>query len=442
MAITSQFSTRGTLTVQGDGLPNAIEVARNDAGNLLVNNGAVAITGGVPTVANTKLIQFNGGDGDDTLSLNESQGALPKANLSGGNGNDTMTGGSGDDLLLGDAGNDTLLGKGGIDLMHGGDGNDVLTGGDANDFVYGDAGDDTLIWNPGDDTDLFEGGEGIDIAQVNGGNGNEVFTLTANGTRVRFDRLDPAPFSIDAGTIERFVINMNGGDDQFSATGNLAALVGLTVDGGAGNDTILGSNGIDTLLGGDGNDFIDGQQGNDIAFLGAGDDLFQWDPGDGSDVVEGQDGSDTLLFNGSAGNEAFALSANGGRALFTRNLGNIVMDLAGLETVTLNALGGTDTLVVNDLAGTGVGTVAVDLSGTLGGTTGDGLVDSVDTRGTGGNDTVTMSLQGGSVVVGGLAATVTIAHADAIDTLRITGLAGNDTLSVEIGRASCRERVS
>ena len=71
---------------------------------------------------------------------------------------------------------------------------------------------------------------------------------------------------------------MNGGDDQFSATGNLAALIQITVDGGAGNDTILGSNGIDLLLGGEGNDFIDGQQGNDSAFMGAGDDVFQWDP--------------------------------------------------------------------------------------------------------------------------------------------------------------------
>ena len=59
------------------------------------------------------------------------------------------------------------------------------------------------------------------------------------------------------------------------------------------------------LLGGDGNDFIDGQQGNDVAFLGAGNDVFQWDPGDGSDTVEGQAGTDTMLFNGSAGDEIF-----------------------------------------------------------------------------------------------------------------------------------------
>ena len=170
-----------------------------------------------------------------------------------------------------------------------------------------------MIWNPGDDTDLNEGGDGVDTVEVNGGNGAEQFTATANGARVRFDRVNPAPFSIDIGTSEKLVLNANGGDDSFSATGNLAALIKITVDGGAGNDTLLGSNGADVLLGGDGNDFVDGNQGNDTALLGAGDDTFQWDPGDGSDTVEGQDGTDTMLFNGSNVSENFDASANGGR---------------------------------------------------------------------------------------------------------------------------------
>ena len=33
--------------------------------------------------------------------------------------------------------------------------------------------------------------------------GAEVFAITANGQRVRFDRLDPAPFAIDIGTSEK-----------------------------------------------------------------------------------------------------------------------------------------------------------------------------------------------------------------------------------------------
>src|SRR5262249_11759430 len=159
-----------------------------------------------------------------------------------------------------------------------------------------------------------------------------------------FDRTNPAPFSIDIGTSENLVVNMNGGDDTFSATGNLAALIQITVDGGAGNDTIRGGNGADTLLGGDGNDFIDGNQGNDTALMGAGDDVFQWDPGDGNDTIEGQDGTDTMLFNGANLNEVFDASANGERVRFTRNIGNIVMDLNDVERIDVNALGGADAI--------------------------------------------------------------------------------------------------
>ena len=368
MAVTSTFTpSAGILSTLGDSLNNNITVSRDAAGKILVNGGAVAVLGGTPTVANTSLIQVFGQGGNDTITLSEANGALPRANLFGGAGNDTMTGGSGADMLFGQSGNDVLLGKGGNDFLFGGSENDTLTGGDGDDQMFGEAGDDRMIWNPGDDTDLHEGGAGSDTSEVNGGNGAEVFTATANGTRVRFDRLDPAPFSIDIGTTENLVLNMNGGDDKFSATGNLAALISVTVDGGTGNDTILGSNGNDVLLGGDGNDFIDGQQGNDAIFLGAGNDVMQWDPGDGSDTVEGQDGTDTMLFNGSAGDEIFDVSANGGRVRFTRNLGNIVMDLNDVETIDVNALGGTDTVKVNDLSGTDVTEVNVNLSGAIGG---------------------------------------------------------------------------
>src|SRR6476659_6689503 len=377
MAITSIFS-KNILTELGDATDNSITTSRDAAGNILVNGGAVPITGGNPTVANTALIQVFGQAGNDTISLDETNGALPAANLFGGDGNDTLTGGSGNDMLFGQAGNDTLLGKGGNDLLFGGAGNDTLTGGDADDQVFGQAGDDRMIWNPGDDTDLNEGGDGSDTVEVNGGNGTEQFTTTANGTRVRFDRVNPAPCSLDIGTSERLTLNANGGDDSFSATGNLAALITITVDGGAGNDTILGGNGADTLLGGDGNDLIDGNQGNDIAFLGAGDDAFQWDPGDGSDTVEGQDGTDTLLFNGANIGENIDISANGERVRLTRNVVTITMDLNDIETITINARGGSDNIVVNDLSGTDVKQINLDLG--LAGV-GDGAADTVTLNG-------------------------------------------------------------
>src|SRR6187549_1572872 len=136
-------------------------------------------------------------------------------------------------------------------MLFGGGDNDTLTGGDADDQVFGEVGNDRMVWNPGDDTDLNEGGSGTDTVEVNGGNGAEQFTTTANGVRVRFDRINPAPFSIDIGTSEALVLNANGGDDSFSATGNLATLIQITLDGGTGNDILLGSNGADLLRGGD-----------------------------------------------------------------------------------------------------------------------------------------------------------------------------------------------
>ena len=223
-AVTATFSS-GTLNVTGDSLDNNVTTSRDAAGKILVNGGAVTVIGGSPTVANTSVIKMFGLGGNDVLSISETNGALPAAQLFGGSGNDILTGGSGGDQLFGESGNDTMLGKGGFDLLFGGNDNDTITGGDADDQAFGQAGNDRMIWNPGDDTDLNEGASGTDTVEVNGGGGAEQFTTTANGTRVRFDRLNPAPFAIDIGTSENLVLNANGGDDSYSATGNLAALI-------------------------------------------------------------------------------------------------------------------------------------------------------------------------------------------------------------------------
>jgi Ca2+-binding RTX toxin-like protein len=431
MATTALFSQgSGVLSVFGDAIDNTIVASRDAAGNILINGGAVTIIGDRPTVANTTLIQMFGQGGNDTISVDEANGAMPAAQLFGGAGNDTLTGGSGNDLLFGGAGNDTLLGKGGDDQLFGGDGNDTLIGGAGNDQMFGGAGNDRMIWNPGDGTDLMEGGDGIDTAIVNGGNASEVFTITPNGSRVRFDRLSPAPFSLDIGTTENFVLNMNGGDDVFTAGNGLAGLINLTIDGGDGNDTITGGDGNDTLLGGAGNDVITGGRGNDFANLGSGDDTFVWNPGDGSDTVEGGDGTDTLLFNGASANEKINITANHGRVSFTRDVGNVSMDLNSIEHIDFNARGAADDVNVGDLTGTGVTQVAIDLAATPNSGVGDGAADSVTVNGTAGSDNIQVSGTAGSISVTGLAATVNIAGAEAAnDQLDIDGGAGNDTIT-------------
>src|SRR5207244_2352900 len=200
------------------------------------------------------------------------------------------------------------------------------------------------------------------------------------------------------------------GDDVFTAGNGLAPLIALTVDGGAGNDSITGGDGNDVLIGGDGNDTIIGGRGNDVALLGAGNDTFVWNPGDGSDIVEGQAGQDTLQFNGSNANERIDLSANGSRLRLFRDVGNVVMDVNGVEQVNVAVLGGSDTITVNDLSGTGVAQVNLSLQAATGG--GDGKADSVIINGTAGDDAVGVTGGAGGVDVLGLAAKVHIVGAE------------------------------
>ncbi|MBN1505213.1 MAG: hypothetical protein JW955_00105, partial [Sedimentisphaerales bacterium] len=280
-------------------------------------------------------------------------------------------------------------------------------------------------------------GVGGDTVNINGSPGPDTITVIANGTQARVDATGFSAAVALSGALS-LTIDALGGPDTISCTGNLAGLlIPFTFDGGAGEDTLLGTNGADVLIGGDDNDFIDGQQGNDVVFLGPGDDTFQWDPGDGSDTVEGQAGTDVLLFNGSNGSEIFDLLANGTRLRFTRNLGNIVMDLDGVEQVDLNALGGTDSINVNSLAGTAVTQVNVDLAGTLGGVNGDSQIDTITVNGTASPDTINVSVNAGSVSVTGLTAQVAIAHSEAAnDSLIVNGLGGLDTITQGPGVAA------
>jgi len=241
-----------------------------------------------------------------------------------------------------------------------------------------------------------------------------------------------ADFSFARSTIAKIAVNARSGADVVridESNGAFTDSIPTTIDGGDGNDTIAGGKGIETLRGGDGNDSIDGNGGNDLALLGAGDDTFVWDPGDGSDTVEGQDGTDTMLFNGAGVAEQVDLSANGSRLKFFRTQGNITMDTAGVERVDFNALGGADVVTVNDLTGTDVSSVNVDLAGTLGGATGDGQPDRIVVNATTGDDAIDVSGDAQVVKVSGLTPTIKILHPEAAsDRLEINTLAGRDTV--------------
>jgi Ca2+-binding RTX toxin-like protein len=151
--------------------------------------------------------------------------------------------------------------------------------------------------------------------------------------------------------------------------------------------------------------------------------------------VEGQAGADTLLFNGANISENIDISANGSRVSLFRNVGNVTMDVNGTETINLRALGGADNITVNDLTGTDVSKVNIDLAGSGGG--GDGAADTVVINATDGADAITVSSSNGVVTVHGLGADITISNFDATDDkLIINGLGGDDVIEasgLEVG---------
>jgi hypothetical protein len=388
--------TATQLNVAGDAANDSIRLRLLAGDNTQVevlDNGAVI---GTFARATFTTISVTGGAGDDTIVIDDVNGVFTDTEITtidGGTENDTITGGGGGETLLGGAGNDIINGGPGFDSLQGGADNDTLTGGPGGPGFephFGGPGDDTMVWNPGDGNDLNEGEAGADTLIFNGSNGAEIMAATAAAPRVTFTR-NLGNIIMDIGTTENLVVNALGGDDSVTAGTGLAALIAITIDGGAGNDTLNGGDGADTLRGGAGNDIINGGAGFDSLdggddndtltggpggpgfephLGGNGDDTMVWNPGDGNDLNEGGAGVDTLVFNGSGGNEIMAATSAAPRVTFTRNLGNIIMDIGTTERLTVNALGGDDSvtvgpgvvplLTVNADGGVGVDTLAFD----------------------------------------------------------------------------------
>jgi Ca2+-binding RTX toxin-like protein len=449
------FRNVGAVTMDLDGVERIELAAKGSADNITVNDltgtdvkqVAIDLTGNGAGDEAADTVTVNGTGGNDRISVAISGASVVVKGLSaqvtidgaeasndflvinGLGGNDRIDASALDaghiNLVIdGGAGNDSIVGSRGNDMLFGGDGNDVATGGAGNDVAMLGAGDDRFIWNPGDGSDVVQGQDGVDTLEFNGSCANETISLAANGDHVLLAR-DVGGVTMDIDGVENTVIDAGGGDDTINASQLSPGLTQLTVDGGDGNDRIIGSRGNDRLIGGDGDDVVTGGIGSDVALLGAGDDAFIWNPGDGSDVVEGQSGFDTLVFNGSNVGERFNISANGSRAQLTRDVGLVTMDLNGIELIQLDARNAADNVTVNDLKGTSVKQVEISLS--VAGAD-DGALDNVIVNANSGNNRISIASDGGSVVVNGLSAQVTIDGEQPVDSLAVNALGGNDSI--------------
>jgi len=329
-----------------------IEALGRDQGDTITVAGArpATISGGGGSDA------IVGGDGDDTLSagpgstpqlfsetifagegddvLRGSTTTNASTTMIGGPGNDTIAGGPGFDTVSGDDGADVLRGGGGtndavnygsspvgvnvtindvandgapgehddvrtdIEGVSGSGFADVINGSDDSEFLSGQAGVDTVrgfggndFLNGGPDADTIVGGDDND--SMRGGFGApaaDVF-LGGDGTDgvVYDDRPDASPLSL--------TLNDTADDGVAGENDNIRQDV-ENVDGGPGDDTIVGDLEDNLLQGRDGNDDISGAGGDDLL---RGDVSFG---GSGNDDLNGG-GADDVLIGGAGGNDDF-----------------------------------------------------------------------------------------------------------------------------------------
>lgn len=260
-----------------------------------------------------------------------------------GSGNDTVFGGSGADSVDGGAGNDSLSGGALNDTLQGGEGDDTLNGGTGNDLLSGGAGNDVFVIGSADGADTIIGGDGIDTLNLATATSNSTLTFSGPSSGTLSNASGTATFS----QIEGFVLG--SGNDTVNAT---ALATAITIDAGAGNDSLLGGAGNDLLIGGTGNDFIFGGAGDDTILGGAGNDSLVG--GAGIDLLDYSDSTaavsvdlGTSLTGGAAAGDTIAGFENLLGGSFNDTLtgdaaDNILWGGAGRDTLTGGA--GNDTL--------------------------------------------------------------------------------------------------
>ena len=204
------------------------------------------------------------------------------ADITGTNGNDTLSGTAGADTINGGPGNDTINGLGGDDRITGGPGNDTLRGG---------TGRDAFVFGPGSGSDrILDFSLGQDRIELNGLQLVHLETSLRRGEDTAMESLTNADWEdyglaipglddgrvfvrFDDGSTVTIDLNSYSGPPlELDLIGDIFVVTRLTgtsahdrLNGTEGADTINGLGGNDWLTGGPGADTMDGGSGEDQA---------------------------------------------------------------------------------------------------------------------------------------------------------------------------------
>jgi len=96
------------------------------------------------------------------------------------------------------------------------------------------------------------------------------------------------------GNTTRIVVRGGAGDDRLELVEASGALPAATLNGGPGDDLLLGGSNADDLRGGPGDDTLSGSRGDDRLRGDAGNDSIEWRAGEGSDAIDGGAGRDRV----------------------------------------------------------------------------------------------------------------------------------------------------
>ena len=282
-----------TVFIDSAGVVRIVGTPRKDVVDVLLDGGLVAVGFGAATKwfveGDVTGIHADLGAGDDFIHLR--QDSFPfRATLLGGDGDDEMSGGAGSDHIEGAAGDDQLRGLGGDDEIFGGVGNDTLDGEGGNDTLLGGAGFNVLRngeTNSGGSLPGLSLSDGV--LRFDGTEDQDQLAIWRNGAGDLVVWLDGNTQVVDGDDVSGFRGLGNGGNDVLRLDANLA--LRSTMEGGLGNDQLIGGALADLLLGGLNDDRLFGNAGDDTL-----------DGGAGTDQMFGAGGRDTADYSSRSGN--------------------------------------------------------------------------------------------------------------------------------------------